>query len=114
MQTAFRWLIFANTIIAFSADASAQMIDVGQAEYQSGCASCHGVDAKGNGPVSKDLKTRPADLTVLAKKSKGAVPVNAVYQIIDARERVAGHGTREMPIWGWRFVPAEHFNLKKA
>jgi mono/diheme cytochrome c family protein len=114
MQTAFRWLIFANTIIAFSADASAQMIDVGQAEYQSGCASCHGVDAKGNGPVSKELKIRPADLTVLAKKNNGVFPVNAVYEIIDGRASIPSHGTREMPIWGWRFVPSEHFNLKRT
>ena len=87
MQIAFKWLMLANTIITFSADASsAQNIDVGKAEYQSGCASCHGADAKGNGPVSTQLKTRPADLTVLAKKNNGVFPVNAVYQIIDGRD----------------------------
>jgi mono/diheme cytochrome c family protein len=115
MQIAFKWLMLANTIITFSADASsAQNIDVGKAEYQSGCASCHGADAKGNGPVSTQLKTRPADLTVLAKKNNGVFPVNAVYQIIDGRDSIPSHGTREMPIWGWRFVLAEHFNLKGA
>ena len=88
MQTGFRWLVFANTIIAFSADASAQIIDVGQAEYQSGCASCHRVDAKGNGPVSRELKIRPADMTVLAKKNNGVFPVNAVYEIIDGRASI--------------------------
>ena len=93
MPTVFKWAILAATVATFGAVASAQDIDVGKAEYQSGCASCHGVDAKGNGPVSKDLKTRPADLTVLAKKNNGVFPVNAVYQIIDGRERVAGHGT---------------------
>ncbi|MFY9601253.1 MAG: cytochrome c [Pseudolabrys sp.] len=114
MQTASKWLILANAIIAVSADASAQNIDVGKAEYQSACASCHGIDAKGNGPVTRELKTRPTDLTVLAKKNNGVFPVNSVYQIIDGRESIASHGTREMPIWGWRFVPAEHFNLKGA
>jgi mono/diheme cytochrome c family protein len=114
MQPAFKWLILANTITAFSANALAQNVDVGKAEYQSGCASCHGIDAKGNGPVSKELKTRPTDLTILAKKNHGVFPVNAVYQIIDGRESIASHGTHEMPIWGWRFVPAEHFNLKGA
>ena len=115
MQTASKWLILANAIfaiIAVNADASAQNIDVGKAEYQSACASCHGIDAKGNGPVTRELKTRPTDLTVLAKKNNGVFPVNSVYQIIDGRESIASHGTREMPIWGWRFVPAEHFNLK--
>ena len=114
IQSAFKWLIVANTVIAFGAGASAQNIDIGKAEYRSGCASCHGIDAKGNGPVSKELKTHPADLTVLAKRNNGVFPVNAVYQIIDGRESIASHGSREMPIWGWRFVPAEHFNLKNA
>jgi mono/diheme cytochrome c family protein len=47
MQTAFKWLMLANALFAFSASASAQNIDFGKAEYQSGCASCHGIDAKG-------------------------------------------------------------------
>ena len=114
MRADLRWVILVTTIITSSMAASAQNMDVGKAEYQSGCASCHGINGKGDGPVGKDLKTRPADLTVLAKKNNGVFPVNAVYQIIDGREPVAGHGTREMPIWGWRFVPAEHFNLKPA
>jgi len=114
MQTTFKWVVLVNMIIAFGVGASAQNIDIGKAEYLSACASCHGIEAKGNGPVSKELKTRPADLTVLAKRNNGVFPVNAIYQIIDGRESIAGHGTREMPIWGWRFVPAEHFNLKQT
>ena len=93
MQSAFKCLIVANTVIAFGAGASAQNIDIGKAEYRSGCASCHGIDAKGNGPVSKELKTHPADLTVLAKRNNGVFPVNAVYQIIDGREFIASHGS---------------------
>src|SRR5579864_3503364 len=86
MKTAaFKWLIIANTITGFGACASAQDIDVGKMEYQSSCAACHGIDAKGNGPVSKDLKTRPTDLTVLAKNNNGVFPYNAVYEIIDGR-----------------------------
>ncbi len=114
MQTTSKSLLVASTIIAFSVAASAQNTDVGKAEYQSGCAPCHGIDAKGNGPVSKELKTRPSDLAVLAKKNNGVFPVNAIYQIIDGRGSIPSHGTREMPIWGWRFVPSEHFNLKGA
>ena len=34
--------------------------------YQAYCAVCHGQDAKGNGPMSKALKTAPPDLTHLA------------------------------------------------
>ena len=92
MQTAFKCLISATTIITVSVAASAQNIDVGKVEYESGCASCHGRGAKGDGPVSKELKTRPADLTVLAKKNNGVFPFNAVYQIIDGREPIVSHG----------------------
>ena len=79
--------------MGFSARALAQDIDIGKIEYQSNCASCHGMDAKGDGPVSKELKTRPTDLTLLAKKNKGVFPVNAVYRIIDGRDQIASHGT---------------------
>ena len=113
-KTAFKWLIIANTIIWFNACASAQDIDLGKTEYQSGCAPCHGTDGKGNGPVSKDLKVHPSDLTVLAKKNKGVFPVNSVYRIIDGRDPVSGHGTRDMPIWGYRFVPPKQLNLRLA
>jgi hypothetical protein len=111
-KATFRWLIIANAIIGLSAYAAAQDVDVGKAEYQSSCAPCHGIDAKGDGPVSKDLKTRPTDLTLLAKKNKGVFPVNSVYRTIDGRDQVTGHGTRDMPVWGYRFVPLKKHNLK--
>ena len=42
--------------MGFSTCALAQDIDIGKIEYQSNCASCHGMDAKGDGPVSKDVR----------------------------------------------------------
>jgi mono/diheme cytochrome c family protein len=63
----FKWLVAITIIIGSGSYASAQD-DVGKMQYQSSCAACHGIDAKGGGPVSKELKTRPADLTALAKK----------------------------------------------
>jgi len=105
---------FVITAMGFSACALAQDIDIGKIEYQSNCASCHGMDAKGDGPVSKELKTRPTDLTLLAKKNKGVFPLNAVYRIIDGRDQIASHGTKEMPVWGYRFVPPSHYNLRPA
>jgi len=113
METAaFKWLIIANTIIGFGAGASAQDIDVGKTEYRSSCAACHGIDAKGDGPLSKNLKISPADLTILAKKNNGVFPVNTVYKIIDGRSSISSHGTREMPIWGYQFTPPQAFSLK--
>jgi len=82
-------------------------------EYQSSCAACHGIDAKGAGPVSKELKTPPTDLTVLSKKNNGVFPYDMVYQVIDGRNStIASHGTHEMPIWGYRFGPPQAFRFK--
>jgi cytochrome c553 len=104
--TVFKWLIIANAVIGINACASAQDNDVGKTEYLSSCGACHGIDAKGNGPVSKELKTHPTDLTVLAKN-------NTVYEMIDGRNfSIASHGTREMPIWGYRFTPPQAFRFK--
>ena len=103
-----------SAIMVFSVGALAQGADVGKIEYQSSCASCPGIDAKGDGPMSKELKKRPPDLTVLAKKNNGVFPLNSVYRIIDGRDAIASHGTREMPVWGYRFVPPKHFDLKLA
>jgi mono/diheme cytochrome c family protein len=83
----------------------AEVLDPGKAEYHSSCASCHGIDGKGNGPVSSQLKLPPPDLTVLAKKNNGVFPFTSVYEIIDGRKAVIAHGTRDMPIWGDRYVP---------
>jgi mono/diheme cytochrome c family protein len=107
------FLIIANAIIVFAACASAQNVDLGKTEYQSACAACHGFDARGNGSISKELKTHPADLTVLAKKNNGVFPIDNVHKIIDGRDLLASHGTREMPIWGYRFTPP-HYNLQNA
>ena len=111
---AFKWLLIANTLVGFGACALAQDIDVGKAEYRSSCAPCHGIDAKGDGPVADSLKTRPADLTALAKNNNGVFPYDMVYQVIDGRNStIPSHGTREMPVWGYRFGPPQAFRFKK-
>ncbi|MGB7772065.1 MAG: hypothetical protein WBL43_09525 [Pseudolabrys sp.] len=84
----------------------------------SSCAPCHGADGKGKGPLSANkLKTKPADLTALAKKNNGVFPVSAVYEAIDGRNAIESHGAREMPIWGCRHTPSpvsplKHRNVK--
>jgi len=72
----------------------------GQLEYREFCASCHGLSGKGNGPVAASLSRSPGDLTQLSKKYDGKFPAQRVYQVIDGRDRVSSHGSREMPVWG--------------
>jgi mono/diheme cytochrome c family protein len=98
-------LMIAALIAGFAGAAQAEEFDIGKREFQSSCASCHGADGKGRGPVSEQLRVPPADLTVLAKGNNGVFPTNAVYETIDGLKTVPAHGTREMPIWGERFNP---------
>ena len=100
-----KWLIITNLTAGFAAAAQAEDFDIGKSEFQSSCASCHGTDGKGKGPVSEQLKAPPSDLTMLAKNNNGVFPTNAVYETIDGRKVIAAHGKREMPIWGERFNP---------
>ena len=73
--------------------------DFGRSEYEANCASCHGVDGKGVGPLQELLRTRPTDLTLLAKNNQGIFPLGRLYDVIDG-QNVPSHGTREMPVWG--------------
>ncbi len=94
------------SIFVFLRSPAAQEMEVimgGELEYQQYCAVCHGVDAKGYGIMRKFLTVEPSDLTQSAKKNGGRFPFWQVYRIIDGREEVKGHGTREMPVWGGRF-----------
>jgi len=75
----------------------------GKHEFQRNCAICHGIGGKGDGPIVKLLKQKPADLTQLVKKNQGEFPFWSTYRMIDGREPIDGHGGREMPIWGDRF-----------
>ncbi|WP_027530044.1 cytochrome c [Bradyrhizobium sp. WSM3983] len=98
-------LIFAGLAAGFAAAVQAEDLDIGKSEFQSSCASCHGADARGKGPVSDQLKIPPPDLTMLARNNNGVFPTNVVYETIDGMKTVPAHGTREMPIWGERFNP---------
>jgi len=86
--------------------ATAQDMEViagGELEYQHACAICHGVEARGNGIMSKYLTVTPANLRRLTLTSGGNFPFWEVYRKIDGQFEIRGHGTRDMPIWGDRF-----------
>jgi mono/diheme cytochrome c family protein len=89
--------------IAIAPAQEMEVVAGGELEYQNYCAVCHGVDAKGQGIMSRFLTIRPADLTQLAKKNGGTFVFWRVYRSIDGSEEVRGHGARDMPIWGDRF-----------
>ena len=73
----------------------------GASLYLAHCAVCHGRDARGGGPMARSLKVSPPDLTRIAKRNGSQFPLARVQKIIAGELPVpAGHGTREMPVWG--------------
>lgn len=77
-------------------------IQRGRALYSQYCRSCHGVTGTGDGPAASSLKVAPADLTSISKKYSG-FPKEKVMDWIDGTKYAAGHGSREMPVWGKKF-----------
>jgi mono/diheme cytochrome c family protein len=89
------------------ASRSAAQISPPRQDYYSGaylyrvfCASCHGENGKGDGPVADTLRRPPADLTRVSARAGGVFPRNEVIAIIDGRKPAPGHGSTEMPVWG--------------
>jgi mono/diheme cytochrome c family protein len=70
--------------------------------YQQLCASCHGVEAKGDGPVAPLIKIGVPDLTRIAAREGGEFPTEDVRRTIDGRFERPAHGPRDMPVWGWQ------------
>jgi mono/diheme cytochrome c family protein len=74
----------------------------GASIFQTYCAACHGLDGRGNGPVSKALKGEVPDLTRLSQRNDGTFPAIDVRNTImfGADDLLPAHGSKEMPIWG--------------
>ena len=76
----------------------------GRDSFQLYCAPCHGVDARGGGPVAPALKTAPPDLTQLTRRNNGAFPADRVRAYVTGTGRaLPSHGPAEMPVWGPTF-----------
>src|SRR5271167_3888233 len=57
------------------------------------CASCHGTDGLGDGPVAKSLATPPANLRKLGDKYGMPLPAHRIAELIDGRDTARAHGT---------------------
>ena len=72
------------------------------------CATCHGKEGKGDGPVASALKVPPADLTTLSQRNNGKFPSVQVVNALTGHGGPSAHGTKEMPVWGPIFMTMEH------
>ncbi|MCP4203180.1 MAG: c-type cytochrome [bacterium] len=72
----------------------------GEELYGQLCASCHGMDATGNGPAAPALAMPVPDLTRLALDNDGEFPTEGVEKSIQGGGKIVAHGSVEMPVWG--------------
>jgi mono/diheme cytochrome c family protein len=100
-------LIAAGTAaLAAAAPSPVVSVESGAALFRSYCASCHGTDAKGDGPVAANLRIAPADLTRIAMRNHGKFDAERVRRSIDGRGPKEIHGGSDMPVWGDAFKRA--------
>lgn len=95
---------------AVTGSAVAQDAAEGAEIYKRHCASCHGVGAAGNGPMSPVLLIQPTDLTTLVERHDGVFPIERVVMRIDGRDPLVSHGS-PMPVYG-DFFEGEEIILK--
>lgn len=78
---------------------AAQDLSEGERLFQHRCASCHGLDADGAGPMAPVLLLQPTDLTQLRRENDGEFPLARVIWRIDGRDPLVSHGS-PMPVYG--------------
>lgn len=90
--------------MAGSAGADPVLVESGRVSFLRHCSSCHGAQARGDGPVATALRATPADLTGIAARRGGSFPEAEISAFIDGRTDLPAHGSREMPVWGRVFA----------
>lgn len=90
--------IFPLLLIA-ATPAMAEDPDAGAAIFQTHCATCHGPDAEGDGPLGGMLTIQPPDLTGLSARNGGVFPLERVIARVDGTTEVMAHGG-PMPLFG--------------
>ncbi len=97
--------------LGLSGPAAAQDPSVGAGLFGQFCATCHGLDATGNGPTAPILTLQPPDLTALTTRHDGVFPMQRVIDRIDGQEPLVAHGS-PMPVYGPFFDGVQNVPLK--
>lgn len=74
----------------------------GEWAFRDHCATCHGRDGRGGGPMAEIMSLPMPDLTALASENDGEFPLLRVLQRIDGRDPILAHGG-DMPVFGHGF-----------
>jgi mono/diheme cytochrome c family protein len=75
--------------------------------YRAFCASCHGGDGTGKGPVTETLSRPVPDLTRLTRDAGGVFPRDRVLAILEGTKPIPGHSGSAMPRWSAVFKTLE-------
>jgi mono/diheme cytochrome c family protein len=86
-------------IVLLGSTASAQE-PTGTSLFLTHCATCHGAEGEGGGPVASAMSIAVPNLRTIAMRNGGMFPADDVAAYIDGREQRAAHGSRTMPVWG--------------
>ncbi|MFT6073963.1 MAG: hypothetical protein ACJAZ1_000877 [Yoonia sp.] len=112
MEDKMRALPFIFSLV-LGLPAMAQDAQQGEAIFGYYCATCHGSDATGNGPMSPSLVVRPTDLTALSFQNGGVFPTTRVVMRIDGRDPLVSHGSM-MPVYGDFFAGTDVMTKTEA
>jgi len=97
---------------ALASAATAEDVAEGREIYMTWCATCHGAEGAGGGPMAPILTLVPTDLTALERRAEGAFPTARVVFRIDGRDPLVAHGS-PMPVYG-DFFEGEVATLRTA
>ncbi len=104
------FLLLAGFVVLAGAS-RAQDAQAGAAIYARHCATCHGSDAQGGGPMAAILTLQPPDLTGLTERNAGVFPMTRAVSRIDGRDPRVAHGS-PMPVYGDFFEGVQSVPLK--
>ena len=93
------FLIVALIVMLAPQGAAGGDADRGRAAYMDHCATCHGTDGRGGGPLAPVLVVAPPDLTMLAANEGGVFPLARALRRVDGTDEVLAHGG-PMPVFG--------------
>ncbi|GGH30625.1 Cytochrome c [Cribrihabitans marinus] len=96
-----KYKAIAAILMALATPLGAQDAERGEELFLRHCATCHGLEATGQGPMTGVLVIKPADLTALTPEG-GEFPLERVIKRIDGRDPLVSHGS-PMPVYGFFF-----------
>ena len=91
--------ILLTAALALTVGGAAMADEIGKADYEQYCATCHGMGGKGDGDLTQLMTVKVPDLTQIAAGNDGVFPMLDVIHVIDGRTGVRAHGG-PMPVYG--------------